>query len=69
MNLRERTAIVIGASVLVIVGRDKFYRIAQNPGGGLIVRAARVILQGTVARLVNNFAIMRENIDRDRMSS
>lgn len=67
-ELRERVAVVAGAVLLAAVGRDRFYRLAQDRLG-LLGRVAAAFCHGHAGRVGANYAIFRQDKDRERMTA
>jgi precorrin-6B methylase 2 len=67
-ELKNRVGILAGALLLISIGRDRFYRLAQEPTG-LLPKVASFFCQGHVARLVNNYQVMQEGKQSEGISS
>jgi hypothetical protein len=65
IELRARLAVLLGAGLLVIVGRDRFYRLAQ--GAGVLGRVASAFCRGHAARVCCNYAIFTTEKDKERI--
>ncbi len=66
-EIKARTAVVLGAAMLAVVGRDEFYRIAQRRRG-LTGRIAFAFCQGHAGRVGHNFAIFKAERDKDTIT-
>jgi SAM-dependent methyltransferase len=66
-ELKERAAVVLGAALLAVVGRDRFYRMAQERRG-LSGRLASAFCQGHAGRLGQNYSIFRDERDKERIT-
>jgi len=65
-ELRARTAVLLGAGLLAIVGRDRFYRLAQ--AAGVLGRVASAFCQGHAGKVCCNYAIFTAEKDKERIS-
>ena len=66
-NIINRIVVVFGGLLLAIVGRNKFYRLAQDRSG-FIGRIASAFCQGHAGRVCQNYDIYMKNINKDRIS-
>lgn len=66
-ELKERSAVLLGAGLLATVGRDRFYQLAQERTG-ISGRIASAFCQGHAGRVGANYAIWRSNKDKTRMT-
>jgi len=66
-EIKERTAVLFGAVLLSILGRDKFYELAQTRKGPF-GRIASAFCQGHAGRIGSNYAIFRTDKDKERIT-
>jgi SAM-dependent methyltransferase len=66
-ELKERAAVVLGAALLAVAGRDRFYRMAQERRG-IAGRVASAFCQGHAGRVGQNYAIFRDERDKERIT-
>ena len=67
-ELINRVAVLLGALLMVIVGRNRFYHLAQSRRG-LMGRIASAFCNGHAGRVAQNYAIFVENKDKARISN
>lgn len=65
--LKETVAVIGGAIMLARVGRDRFYRAAQERRG-LVGRIASAFFQGHAGRVCQNYGLFLENRGRTRIT-
>lgn len=66
-ELKNRIVILVGALCLAIIGRDRFYQFAQDRTG-ILGRIASGWCQGHAGRIGMNYAIWRNEKDKDRIT-
>jgi SAM-dependent methyltransferase len=67
-ELKQRLIVLAGASLLAVVGRDRFYQMAQDKRG-IFGRLAAAFCSGHAGRLGQNYHIYAENKAVDRISA
>lgn len=67
-ELKQRAIVLGGAALLAVIGRDRFYQLAQDKPG-ILGRLAAAFCSGHAGRLGQNYHIYAENKDLDRISS
>ena len=65
-ELKNRIIILFGAIILAVIGRQSFYRLTQasNP---LLSKLSSLFCMGHIQRLVHDFEVQREGINKDRI--
>jgi hypothetical protein len=66
-ELKNRIISTLGGLVLAVVGRNRFYRLAQDRMG-ILGRIASAFCQGHAGRVAQNYAIYKSNFENDRIS-
>jgi SAM-dependent methyltransferase len=66
-ELKNRIAVLVGASLLAAVGRDRFYQLAQDRRG-VAGRIASAFCQGHAGRVGANYAIWNADKDKRRIT-
>jgi SAM-dependent methyltransferase len=67
-ELKARAAVVLGAGMLATIGRNRFYRLAQDRRG-IAGRIAAAFCHGHAGRLGRNYGIFLEERDKERITS
>ena len=67
LDLKNRAAVVFGAALLAIIGRDAFYERAQSRRG-ISGRIASAFCKGHAGRVSQNFAIWNAEKDKERIT-
>lgn len=67
MELKARAAVALGAGMLVILGRDRFYRVAQERRG-IAGKIAAAFCEGHAGRVGANYATFRAERGKDRIT-
>lgn len=63
-ELKARAALLLGAGLMSLVGRDRFYQMAQNGS-----RIASAFCEGHAGRVGLNYSIFSAEKDRDRLTA
>ena len=66
-EMKNRLVVIVGALAVVILGRDRFYQLAQERTG-FLGRIASAWCQGHAGRIGENYAIWRAGKDNDRIT-
>jgi SAM-dependent methyltransferase len=67
-ELKQRVIVLAGAALLSVVGRDRFYQMAQDKPN-VLGRLAAAFCSGHAGRLGQNYHIYAENKDVERISA
>jgi hypothetical protein len=66
-EFKALAAVVLGAGLLAIIGRDRFYRLAQDRAG-VFGRIASAFCEGHAGRVCSNYAIFTAEKDKERIN-
>jgi Methyltransferase domain len=66
-ELKARAAIVSGAGLLAVIGRERFYRLAQDRTS-VLGRIASAFCRGHAGRICSNYAIFSAEKDKERIN-